>query len=175
MNDILKRAGMVECKVLSTPISVMKSVPFSADLYEDPTEYRSLAGALLYLTITCPDLSFTVNQLCQHMHDPTTSHWEQLKRVLRYVKGTIDFGLCIRKSVSQEIHAFSDSDWAGCLEDRESTSGNAVFLGSNLVFWVCKKQRTIVRSSTNKAEYKDLADVYMLRLSGFSYLFTSCD
>ncbi|XP_019159710.1 PREDICTED: uncharacterized protein LOC109156327 [Ipomoea nil] len=80
-------------------------------LYDDPTQYRSLAGALQYLTITRPDLSFAANQLCQHMHAPTISHWEQLKRVLRYVKGTVTFGLRIRKSSSKEIHAFSDSDW----------------------------------------------------------------
>ncbi|XP_019167625.1 PREDICTED: uncharacterized protein LOC109163327 [Ipomoea nil] len=66
MNDILIRAGMAECKSLSTPISVSKIVPFSAHLYDDHTQYRSLAGALQYLTVTRPDLSFAVNQLCPH-------------------------------------------------------------------------------------------------------------
>ncbi|XP_019176093.1 PREDICTED: uncharacterized protein LOC109171521 [Ipomoea nil] len=75
MPDILKRAGMTDCKPLATPISVLKSVPLNADLYDDPTQYKSLAGALQYLTVTQPDLSFTVNQLCQHMHAPTVSHW----------------------------------------------------------------------------------------------------
>ncbi|XP_019179176.1 PREDICTED: uncharacterized protein LOC109174393 [Ipomoea nil] len=148
MNDTLKLAGMAECKPLSTLIPVSKFVPFSADFYDDPTQYRSLAGALQYLTITRPDPCFAVNQLCQHMHALTESHWEQLKRVLRYVKGTITFGLHIRKSVSKELHVFSDSDWVGCLEDRKFTSGYAVFLGFNLVSWVCKKQRTVARSST---------------------------
>ncbi|XP_019193723.1 PREDICTED: uncharacterized protein LOC109187824 [Ipomoea nil] len=109
------------------------------DLYDDPTQYMSLVGALQYLTITQSDLSFAVNQLCQHMHAPTVSHWEQLKRVLRYVKGTTSFSLRIRKSESTELHAFSDSDWVDCPEDRKSTSGYVVFLGSNLVSWVCKK------------------------------------
>ncbi|XP_019158520.1 PREDICTED: uncharacterized protein LOC109155290 [Ipomoea nil] len=109
------------------------------DLYDDATQYRSLAGALQYLTVTRPDLSFAVNQVYQHMHALTVSHWEQLKRVLRYVKGTITYGLRIRKSVSRELHAFSDSDWASCPEDRKSTSGYTIFLGSNLVSWVCKK------------------------------------
>ncbi|XP_019200291.1 PREDICTED: uncharacterized protein LOC109193920 [Ipomoea nil] len=176
MNDILKRAGMAECKELSMPISISKTVPFNADLYDDPTQYRSLAGALQYLTITHPDLSFAVNQLCQHMHAPIVSHWEQLKRVLRYVKGTVSFGLRIRKSLSRELHAFSnsnwvgcledgkehhafsDSNWVGCLEDQKSTSDFALFLGSNLVSWVCKKQRTVARSSS-EVEYKALADV----------------
>ncbi|XP_019160488.1 PREDICTED: uncharacterized protein LOC109157062 [Ipomoea nil] len=157
MQDILKRAGMTAYKSLSTPISTSKSIAIDATPYDDPTQYRSLAGALQYLTITRPDLSFAVNQLCQHMHAPTATHWEQLKRVLRYVKGTVNFGLQVRKSSSREIHAFSDSDWAGCSEDRKSTSGFAVFLGSNLVSWVCKKQRTIARSYI-EAEYKALAD-----------------
>ncbi|XP_019189245.1 PREDICTED: uncharacterized protein LOC109183634 [Ipomoea nil] len=157
MNDILTRAGMTNCKPLSTPISVSKVVPFNADLYDDPTQYRSLAGALQYLTVTRPDLSFAVNQLYQHMHAPTTSHWKQLKRVLMYVKGTIGYGLRIQRCASKEIHAFSDSDWAGCPKDRKSTNGFAVFLGNNLISWVCKKQRTVARSST-EAEYKALAD-----------------
>ncbi|XP_019172816.1 PREDICTED: uncharacterized protein LOC109168230 [Ipomoea nil] len=143
--DILKRVGMTDCKPLSTPIPISKSLVHSIDLYDDPTQYRSLVGALKYLTITRPDLSFAVNQLCQHMHAPT-------------VKGTLSYGLCIRKSKSRELHAFSTSDWAGCPEDRKSTSAYAIFLGSNLVSWVCKKQRTVARSST-EAKYKGLADV----------------
>ncbi|XP_019161143.1 PREDICTED: uncharacterized protein LOC109157759 [Ipomoea nil] len=114
---------MAECKPFSTLISTSKTVVFDTTLYDDPTQYRSLAGALQYLTVTRPNLSFSVNQLCQHMHSPTVSHWEQLKRVLRYVKGTITFGLRVRKSSSREINAFSDSDWAGCPGDRKSTSG----------------------------------------------------
>ncbi|XP_019179207.1 PREDICTED: uncharacterized protein LOC109174425 [Ipomoea nil] len=133
MTDILKRAGMTDCKPRATPISASKPTISNADLYDDVTHYRSLAGVLQYLTVTRPDLSFTVNQLCQHMHAPTVSHWEQLKHVIRYVKGTITSGLRIWRSVSRELHAFSDSDWAGYHEDRKSTSGYAVFLGSNLI------------------------------------------
>ncbi|XP_031090978.1 uncharacterized protein LOC115995974 [Ipomoea triloba] len=134
MNDILKRAGMAECNALSTPILTSNSISFCTDLYENPTQYRSLAGALQYLTITHPDLSFVVNQLCQYIHAPTTSDWEQLKRVLRYVKGTVNFGLHIRKSSSREIHAFSDSDWDSCPQDQKSTSGAAMMcsLGQTL-------------------------------------------
>ncbi|XP_019191047.1 PREDICTED: uncharacterized protein LOC109185562 [Ipomoea nil] len=93
MNDILKCAGTAKCKELSTPIFTSKTVVSNTTLYDDPTQYRSLAGALQYLTITRLDLSFAVNQLCQHMHAPTVSHWDQLKRVLRYVKGTVTFDL----------------------------------------------------------------------------------
>ncbi|XP_019158363.1 PREDICTED: uncharacterized protein LOC109155088 [Ipomoea nil] len=148
MHDVLKRAGMAECKPLSTPIYSSKIVSTNTDLYDDATQYRSLAGALQYLTITRPDFSFDVNQLCQHMHASAITHREHLKRVLRYVKGTVNFGLRVRQSTLREIHAFSDSDWAGYPEDRKSTSGYAVFLDSNLLSWVCNKQRTAARSST---------------------------
>ncbi|XP_019150182.1 PREDICTED: uncharacterized protein LOC109146989 [Ipomoea nil] len=85
-------------------------------------------------------------------------HWALVKRVLRYVKGTLTYGLQITPSPTTTIHAYSDSDWAGCLVDRKSTSGYTVFLGSNLISWQSRKQRTVARSST-EAEYKALADV----------------
>ncbi|XP_019198080.1 PREDICTED: uncharacterized protein LOC109191862 [Ipomoea nil] len=110
MTDILNRAGMTNCKHLATHISVSKPTSFGALLYDNATQYRSLVGTLKYFTITCPDLSFAVNQLCQHMHVPTASHWEQLKCVIRYVKGTITYNLRVRKSESRELHAFYDSD-----------------------------------------------------------------
>lgn len=91
------------------------------------------------------------------MHSPTTSHWSQLKRVLWYVKGALHFGMRFRKS-SSNLHAFCDSDWGGCPNDRKSTTGFAVFLGSNLILWVCKKQRTVAWSFA-EAEYKALANV----------------
>ncbi|XP_019158032.1 PREDICTED: uncharacterized protein LOC109154759 [Ipomoea nil] len=121
---------MVDCKALATLVSLTRVGRDDPIPYADPTPYRSLAGALQYLTITRPDLSFV---------------------------GTIHLGLCFCKSTSVAIHAFSDSDWAGDPVDRKSTSGLAMFLGQNLVSWVCRKQRTVARSST-EAEYKALAD-----------------
>ncbi|XP_019158230.1 PREDICTED: uncharacterized protein LOC109154957 [Ipomoea nil] len=158
IQDILRRAGMVDCKPVSTPISVAWSDVDDSTPFADPTHYRSIVGALQYLTVTRPDLSYAVNRLCQRMQSPTTADWAVMKRVLRYVKGTLGMGLCIRKSESLALHAFSDSDWAGNPDDRKSTSGFVVFLGSNLIAWSCRKQRTVARSST-EAEYKALADV----------------
>ncbi|XP_019154322.1 PREDICTED: uncharacterized protein LOC109150801 [Ipomoea nil] len=159
MRDILNRAGMVDCKPLATLVLVSRPSSDFVVPYADLTQYRSLAGALQYPTVTCPYLSFAVNRVCQHMHSPTTEHWAMLKRVLRYVKGTLHFGLFIRRSSSVAIHAFSDSDWAGDPTDRKSTSGFAVFLGGNLISLSCRKQRTVARSST-EAKYKALADVF---------------
>ncbi|XP_019172702.1 PREDICTED: uncharacterized protein LOC109168110 [Ipomoea nil] len=136
MKDILKRAGMVDCKPVITPVSSTKITDDVVVPYADPTQYRSLAGALQYLTVTRPDLSYAVNLLCQHMHAPTTTYWASLKRVMRYVKCTLNLGLLISQSTSIDIHAYSDSDWAGDPNDRKSTSGFVVFLGSNLISWV---------------------------------------
>ena len=99
----------------------------------DPTAYRSLAGALQYLTFTRPDLIYAVQQVCLHMHDPRESHLAALKRLLRYVRGTIDFGLVLHRSPSAELVVYTDADWAGCPDTRRSTSGYAVCLGANLV------------------------------------------
>ncbi|XP_019186568.1 PREDICTED: uncharacterized protein LOC109181272 [Ipomoea nil] len=149
---------MTECKPLSIPAAVTQAVSPTQKSFDNPTQYRRIVGALQYLTITWPDLSYVVNQLCQFMHSPTVDHWGLLKRVLRYIKGTLTYGLRLTVSTSSAIHAFSDSDWAGCPVDRKSTSGYAVFLGANLISWLSRKQRTVDRSST-EAEYKALADV----------------
>jgi histone deacetylase 1/2 len=124
---------------------------------EDSFRYRSVVGGLQYLTLTRPDISFAVNKVCQFLSQPTDVHWEAVKRILRYVKGTLQTGLCFRKSASTGVSIFTDADWAGCVDDRRSTSGYAIFVGPNLVSWSSKKQPTVSRSST-EAEYKALAN-----------------
>ncbi|XP_028067253.1 uncharacterized protein LOC114270061 [Camellia sinensis] len=125
-------------------------VPFS-----QPSLYRSIVGALQYLTITRPDISFAVNHASQFMHAPTVAHFNTVKRLLRYIQGTLHHGLFFTPG-SLNLHAFSDSDWAGDVLDRKSTTGYCVFLGSNLISWSAKKQSTVSRSST-EAEYRALA------------------
>lgn len=139
--------------------------------FDNPVRYRQIVGALQYLTLTRPDIAFAVNKVCQFMHSPTQNHWSAVKRILRYLQGSLDHGLFIQRSSGSTLHAYtdahhqhdrpltaySDADWAGCPDDRRSTGGFAIYLGSNLVSWSARKQRTVSRSST-ESEYKALAD-----------------
>jgi histone deacetylase 1/2 len=158
--DLVTRVGMQACKAAPTPLSnTEKLSAYDGDPLgqEDSTRYRSIVGALQYLTLTRPDIAFSVNKVCQFLHAPTSVHWTAAKRILRYVKDTASLGLTFARSSSTLVSAFSDADWAGCLDDRRSTGGFAVFLGPNLISWCAKKQATVSRSST-EAEYKALAN-----------------
>ena len=158
--QILKRVGMSLCKPVDTPLSTTEKLsltdgaPLGPD---DSVRYRSIVGALQYLTLTRPDISFAVNKVCQFLHALTLTHWSAVKRILRYVKGMLHLGLKIRRSQSTMVSGYSDADWAGCVDDRRSTGGFAVFFGPNLVSWSARKQPTVSRSST-EAEYKALAN-----------------
>ena len=117
----------------------------------------SLAGALQYLTFTRPDIAFAVQQICLYMHDPREPHLAALKRILRYLQGTLSLGLTMRRSSPAGLIVYTDADWAGCPDTRRSTSGYAVFLGDNLVSWSFKRQHTVSRSSA-EAEYRAVAN-----------------
>ncbi|GKV43628.1 hypothetical protein SLEP1_g50892 [Rubroshorea leprosula] len=122
----------------------------------DGTNYRKIVGSLQYLSLTRPDLSFAVSRLSQFMHRPTDSHWQAMKRVLRYLRGSVSHGLLLRPQPTLSLYAFSDADWAGDRDTYTSTTGYLVFLGSNPVSWRAAKQRAVARSST-EAEYRALA------------------
>ncbi|KAM1767634.1 hypothetical protein ACFX12_045703 [Malus domestica] len=123
--------------------------------YNHPTMYRSLVGALQYLTFTRPDIAFAVHQVCQFMQRPMESHFMAVKRILRYLKATRGCGIQYIRS-SLDLTAYSDADWAEYLNDRRSTTGMVVFLGSNPISWMSKKQNTVSRSLT-EAEYRALS------------------
>ena len=155
-SDVLHRFKMENSKPTKTPCCpIVHLTPFEGSVLPDPIEYRSMVGALQYLTFTHPDLAFSVHQLCQFMHHPTTSHLEATKRVLHYVRGTLHFRIHLAPS-PLTFSAFSDADWAEDPTNRKSTTGMLVFLGSNPIFWSSKKQSTVFCSS-KEAEYRALA------------------
>ncbi|XP_073261291.1 uncharacterized protein [Populus alba] len=129
--DLLTRADMVDYKLISTPFVVGSHLTESGTPHCDATEFWSLAGALQYLTLTRPDLSYNVNSICQYMHAPTTDHFRALKRILCYVKGTYHYGLQLSKHSSSTLIGYSDADWAGCPVTRRSITGYAAKVSSH--------------------------------------------
>ncbi|GJZ74834.1 ribonuclease H-like domain-containing protein [Tanacetum coccineum] len=155
--EILERAHMVGCNSSRTPVDTESKLGDGGTPVVDPTLYRSLAGSLQYLTFTRPDITYAVQQVCLYMHDPREPHFSALKRILRYVQGTLDYGLQLFSSTTDSLIAYSDADWAGCPTTRRSTSGYCVFLGNNLLSWSSKRQPTLSRSSA-EAEYRGVAN-----------------
>ncbi|XP_028960593.1 uncharacterized mitochondrial protein AtMg00810-like [Malus domestica] len=111
---------------------------------------------LIYLTITRPDISYSVSLVSQFMHSPTLVHWEIIKRILRYLNGSIGRGIIMKNNGLNHILAYTDADWAGNALDRKSTTGFCTFVRGNLVTWKSKKQTVIARSSV-EAEYRAVA------------------
>ncbi|PKU66914.1 Retrovirus-related Pol polyprotein from transposon TNT 1-94 [Dendrobium catenatum] len=163
---ILQQVHLTECKPLANPACTKAPANLAPDpVIHDPGIYKKITGSLQYLTITRPDIAHSVNQLSQHMHNPLTLHFYLLKRLLRYIKGTLSYGLPISKS-NLNLTSFSDADWAGDPLSRRSTSGYCSFLGTTLINWTVRKQHTVARSSM-ESEYRALAsltaDVLWLR------------
>ncbi|KAI0530614.1 hypothetical protein KFK09_000159 [Dendrobium nobile] len=154
-NDLISHAGFSDCKPSNTPALTKTSKLQDEKPFSDPQLFRKLAGSLQYLSITRSDIAFTVNSICQFMHQPRNCDFLALKRLLRYVKGTTGFGLPITKG-SLRLHSYSDADWATDPIERKSMSGYCRFLGPNLISWSVKKQTTVARSST-EAEYLSLS------------------
>jgi hypothetical protein len=156
--DILKRAVMADCKPCTTPVDLQaKLARDSGPPVEDASQLRSIAGALQYLTFTWPDIVYAVQQICLHMHDPREPHLTAMKRILRYLQGTPDYGLLLCLLSGSDLVVYTDADWVSCPDTHRSTSGYAVFLGDNLVSWSAKRQTVVSRSSA-EAEYHAVAN-----------------
>ncbi|XP_071699077.1 uncharacterized mitochondrial protein AtMg00810-like [Rutidosis leptorrhynchoides] len=155
--EILECADMMGCHPSRTPVETNSMLSTSGPPVANPTLYRSLAGALQYLTFTRSDIAYAVQQICLFMHDPREQHFSALKRILRYIQGTLDLRLQLFTSSTTYLTAYSDADWAGCPNTLRSTSGYCVFLGNNLLSWSSKRQLTPSRSSA-EAEYRGVAN-----------------
>ena len=158
--DLLKKFNMIDCKPISTPVDVgSKLCKWSEndDLCDIKT-YQSCVGSLLYLAgRTRPDIMYAVYNVSKFSCKPTKTHWTAVKRILRYLKGTMNYGLLYTKVGSSfDCVGYSDSDWAGDLNDRKSTSGFVFIMSGAPVSWSTKKQSCIALS-TAEAEYVALS------------------
>ncbi|RVW97157.1 Retrovirus-related Pol polyprotein from transposon TNT 1-94 [Vitis vinifera] len=159
ISNLLQKTKMLHVKPVPTPMVSNQSLSNSGSAPFSNTQlYRSIVGALQYATITRPDITYSVNRVCQFMQAPLTAHWKAVKRILRYLAGTLHHGLHLQHSSNSHLNitGFCDADWASDVDDRHSTSGYCLFLGPNLVSWHSRKQHTVSKSST-EAEYRSVA------------------
>ncbi|XP_065638505.1 secreted RxLR effector protein 161-like [Quercus suber] len=124
----------------------------AAGIEVDSTLYRSMIDSLLYLTTSKLDIAFRVGVCARFQVAPKESHLTVVKRIIRYINGTSDYGIWYSRDSNECLAGYSDADWASCIDDRKSTSGGCYYLGNNLVSWMSKKQNS-VSLSTAEAEY----------------------
>ena len=150
--QIVERFGMDQSKSVATPIEPRLNLDRNTD--EDPADvpYREVIGSLMYLMLgSRPDLCYAVNYLSRFQDKPTQEHWTHVKRILRYVNETLEFGLQYKRS-SAPLFGFCDADWASDLNDSRSTSGNVIKVFGNTVSWSSRKQNILAKYTT-EAEY----------------------
>ena len=156
IHDLLFKTDMYTAKPYATPyLPYQRLLKDDGEPFDNPSLYRNIVGALQYLTFTRPDIVFAVYQVCQFMQHPFVDHFVVVKRILRYLKGTLPYGITYQKG-SFNLKTFNDADWASDPNDCRSTTGLAVFLDSNPISWTSKKQHIVSRSSM-EAEYRALS------------------
>lgn len=151
--ELLNRFEMSNAKAMATPMSTSDHLDKDEKGKEvDLKKYRGMIGSLLYLTASRPDIMFSVCLCARFQSCPKESHLTAVKRIMKYLVGTMNMGLWYPKGSSCQLVGYSDSDFAGCRLDRKSTSGTCHLLGSSLVSWFSKKQVSVALSTT-EAEY----------------------
>lgn len=147
--DLVKRFGLDGKSHARTPMST--NVKISADLTSkqvDPTLYRSMIGSLPYLTACRLDIAFSVGVCARFQANLKESHLTAIKRIIRYVNATVNYGICFSRETNLVLAGYSDADWAGNADDSKSTSGGCFYVGTNLVAWMSRKQASISLSTT---------------------------
>ena len=154
---VLKRFNMSDCKGVDTPMvtgtqfSTYNDSPTNFETSDVP--YRAAVGSLMYLMVaTRPDLEATIQILSRYLEKPQKSHWEGIKRVLRYLKKTTALGITFHATGELKLLGYCDADWGGCLDTRRSTTGYVFLLSGGAINW-CSKRQTCVAMSTCEAEY----------------------
>ncbi|KAA0060528.1 hypothetical protein IC582_014265 [Cucumis melo] len=155
--DLLTKTSTSGCRPADTPIEFNYKLRNSNDQVPvDKEQYQRLVGKLIYLSHTRPDIFFAVSAISKFMQAPYEKHMEAVNRILRYLKNTPGKGLMFKKTNRKTIKAYTDSDGAGSVVDRKSTSGYCTFVWGNLVTWRSKKQNVMARSSA-ETEYRAMS------------------
>ncbi|KAE8729490.1 putative Kinase family protein / peptidoglycan-binding LysM domain-containing protein [Hibiscus syriacus] len=155
--DLFAETGMLDCKPVETPME--QGLKFCKDRTGNPVNketYQRLVGKLIYLSLTRPDIAYSVSIVSQHMSDPREEHLEAVNRILRFLKFTQGAGLIFRKNQDRTVKVYTDASWGGELTDRRSVSGYCAYVWGNLVTWRSKKQ-AIVSRSTAESEFRAMA------------------
>ncbi|XP_051145340.1 uncharacterized mitochondrial protein AtMg00810-like [Andrographis paniculata] len=151
--NMVEKFGLRDSKGVRTPLGQQDKLSKDDDgKTVDQKLYKSIIGSLLYLTVSRPDISFSVGVCARFQSTPKESHLKAAKRILKYVKGIEELGLWYSNRSDLDLIGFTDSDWAGCYDDRKSTTIGCFYIGDNIVSWSSKKQNSIALS-TAEAEY----------------------
>jgi len=151
--EVLEKFGMENSNPVGNPIVPGTRIFNNREGTKvDSTKFKQIVGSLMYLTATRPDITYAVSLISRYMESPTEEHWCAAKRILRYIQGTTDLGVLYKREENSELVAYSDSDFAGDLDDRKSTSGSVFLLAGGAISWSSKKQ-PVVTLSTTEAEY----------------------
>jgi hypothetical protein len=151
--EILKRFMLLDCKAMDTPVvSNLKLLQDTTSKKMDVTLYRQMMGSLMYLMNMRPDICFSMNTLSQYMEQPMQVHLVATKHVIRYLKGKLDYCLSYVTDHEFGLYGYLDSDWAGNIHDRKSTSTYCFSLGSNMVSWRSMKNSCVALNMI-EAEY----------------------
>ncbi|KAI5342994.1 hypothetical protein L3X38_010870 [Prunus dulcis] len=155
---LLDKFGLKDCKSVATPLAVNEKLSkVDGSELADETLYRQMVGSLLYLTATRPDIMFAACLLARFMHNRTKKHMGTAKRVLRYIQGTISYGIAYDKGKGAVLIGYCDSDWSGSEDDMRSTSGYTFNLGSGAFSWASIRQSSVALSIA-EAEYMSAAE-----------------
>jgi transposase InsO family protein len=163
-NDVLERFQMDKCNSSETPCSELRltsdmcpTTDERKEMADTQRKYPEAVGCLMYLTLTRPDITYAVNQVSRYTKNPGMQHWNAVKRIMRYLKGTTDYTMTLGGDDSMRLHTYTDADWAQDRDDRRSTSGYVCYLGVTLVSWGVRRQKTVAMSSA-EAEYMAASD-----------------
>uniref|UniRef100_A0A1X7STY0 Reverse transcriptase Ty1/copia-type domain-containing protein n=1 Tax=Amphimedon queenslandica TaxID=400682 RepID=A0A1X7STY0_AMPQE len=159
IESLISDFDMTNAKSCNTPINVGEKLSKATEesIRADPEKYQSAVGRQLYLsTTTRPDIAFAVSSVAKYTSDPTVQHWKAVKHIIRYLTGTVGYGLMFRKKKTAEVEGYSDADWAGDIDDRKSILGYLFKLSGASISWRSRKQ-SCVALSTAEAEYISLA------------------